>query len=255
MIGFCPLASGSKGNAIYFGTKETRLLIDAGISRKAMMERLQEIDVDLSTIEAILITHEHTDHIAGLATLAEQLKIPVLANAETAKGIVEAIGVRPRFKIFSTEEPFCFGDLEIHPFSVPHDTMDPVAFVIRTHGLKIGLCTDLGHVTSLIRKHLEKCDYLYLEANHQPSMVHASARPQVYKTRVLGKQGHLSNQDCAKLLQAIAHPGLKHIHLAHLSSECNAPEVALTIIKEALAEKEIEISIAWQDRISKPIYF
>lgn len=255
MIGFCPLASGSKGNAIYFGTKETRVLIDAGISAKALVERLKEINVDLKTIEAILITHEHTDHIAGLAVLAERMKIPVLANAETAKGIVEAIGVRPRLKIFATDEPFCFGDLEIHPFSVPHDTMDPVAFTIRTNGVKVGLCADLGTVTSLIRKQLEKCDYLYLEANHQPSMVHASSRPQVYKTRVLGKQGHLSNQECAALLRAIYHPGLKHIHLAHLSSECNAPEVALEIVREALAGKEVELSIAWQDRVSKPILF
>ncbi|MDE3046327.1 MAG: MBL fold metallo-hydrolase [Verrucomicrobiota bacterium] len=255
MIGFCPLASGSKGNAIYVGTKETRLLIDAGISVKALTARLAQIDVPLTSIQAILVTHEHTDHIAGLALLAQKLNVPILANVETAKGIIAALGVRPRFKIFATDEPFCFGDFEIHPFSVPHDTMDPVAFVIRANGLKIGVCADLGHVTSMIRKHLENCDYLYIEANHQPSMVHASARPQVYKTRVLGRQGHLSNQECAELLKAIYHPGLKHIHLAHLSSECNTPEVALQIIREALYGKPVDISIAYQEKVSKPIYF
>jgi phosphoribosyl 1,2-cyclic phosphodiesterase len=255
MIGFCPLASGSKGNAIFVGTKKTRVLVDAGIRMKTIEERLSELDVELASLQAILITHEHTDHIAGLSVLAERLKIPILANAETAKGIVAALGMRPKFKIFSSGETFHFGDLEIHPFSIPHDTLDPVAFTIHTGSLKLGICADFGHVTSMIRKQLEGCNYLYLEANHEPSMVHACARPQVYKTRVLGKQGHLSNAECAKLLAQLFHPGLKHVHLAHLSSECNAVEVALRVVKEALIGKEVEISIAYQDKLSKPIYF
>src|SRR3989338_8971347 len=187
MIGFCPLASGSKGNAIFVGTKTTRILIDAGIPRSLLQERLREIGVELDTIQAIVITHEHADHIKGLTTLAG-LQVPVLANAETAKGIYAALGLRSRFKIFTTGESFCFGDLEIYPFSVPHDTLDPVAFTIRTEKEKLGLCTDLGHVTSLVRKSLEKCDYLVLEANHQPSLVHSSNRPEIYKQRVLGRQ-------------------------------------------------------------------
>ncbi len=255
MIGFCPLASGSKGNAIYFGTKTTRVLIDAGLPAKAIIDRLKEIDVDPKTLQAILITHDHSDHIAGVAALAERFQIPVLANAETAKGIIGMLRVKPRFKIFATGEIFCFGDLEIMPFSVPHDTLDPVAFLFQYGSLKIGFCADLGHVTSLVRKALENCNYLYLEANHQVSMVHACSRPQIYKTRVLGKQGHLSNEECGKLLQSIYHPGLKHVHLAHLSSECNVPEVALQVVRDHLAGKEVEISIAYQDKISKPIYF
>jgi phosphoribosyl 1,2-cyclic phosphodiesterase len=254
MNGFCPLASGSKGNAIFVGTKNTRVLIDAGIRMKTIAERLGELDVELESLQAILITHEHADHIAGLAVLAERLKIPILANAETAKEIVAAIGSRPKFKIFATGETFHFGDLEIHPFSIPHDTLDPVAFTIHTGRLKLGFCADLGHATSMIRKQLERCDYLYLEANHEPSMVHASGRPQVYKTRVLGKQGHLSNEECGKLLAHVFHSGLKHVHLAHLSSECNAEAVALRIVREAISGK-IELSIAYQDKLSKPIYF
>ena len=255
MNGFCPLASGSKGNAIFFGTPKTRLLIDAGLSARAIAVRLAQIDVDPRTLQAILVTHEHTDHIAGLAVLAQRMNIPVFANAETAKGIIAALGERPRFKIFATGETFCFGDLEIHPFSVPHDTLDPVAFRIQTESVRVGFCTDLGHVTSMVRKGLEGCDYLYLEANHQPSMVHSSARPQVYKTRVLGKQGHLSNEECGKLLETIYHPGLKHVHLAHLSSECNTPEVALQIVREQISAKELEINIAYQEKNSKPILF
>lgn len=257
MFGFCPLASGSKGNSIFIGTKTTRILIDAGISLSALTKRLKQINVETHSIQAILITHEHRDHIAGLSVIAEKLKIPILANAETVKGIYAATGVRSRFKIFTTGEAFEFGDLEIHPFSIPHDTLDPVGFIIRTQNFKLGFCADLGHATSLVKKQLEFCDYLYLEANHQPSMVHACNRPQVYKQRVLSKQGHLSNQQCAELLAAICHGELKHVHLAHLSSECNSEESALQVVSEALRAngRGIELSIAYQERISKPIYF
>ena len=253
--GFCPLASGSKGNCIYVGAKNTRVLIDAGISFKMTAARLAEIGVEIDTIQAILITHEHVDHIAGLAVLADRLKIPVLANAETAKAICAALGMRPRFKIFTTGEPFEFGDLFVQPFSVPHDTLDPVAFRVEVGGRRLGFCADLGHVTSLVRKSLERCDYLYLEANHQPSMVHASARPRVYKERVLGRQGHLSNEDSAALLRSIFHIELKHVHLAHLSKECNSEELALKIVADALEGKSVELSIAYQDKVSRPILF
>ena len=214
-----------------------------------------EIGIEADTIQAILVTHEHIDHIRGLSVFCEKYNVPVLANAETAKGIYAALSMRPKFKIFTTGEPFQFGDLEIEPFSVPHDTLDPVAFVVKMAGCKIGFCADLGHVTSLIKKALEKCDFLYLEANHEPSMVHASARPQIYKQRVLGKQGHLSNGDAAALLAAVWHEGLKHVHLAHLSSECNSAEVALRIVREALSEKNrsVSLSIAYQERRSKEI--
>lgn len=257
MRGFCPLASGSKGNAIFLGTDQVRILIDAGISASMLDKRLKEIDVDLKTIQAILITHEHTDHIQGLTVLAEKLNIPVFANAETAKGICSALLIRPRFKIFTTGEPFTFCDLEIRPFSIPHDTLDPVAFAIQMGSIKMGFCTDLGHATSLVKKQLEGCDYLYLEANHQPSMVHSSHRPMIYKQRVLSKQGHLSNEECAHLLASVSHPGLKHVHLAHLSSECNTPEVALKTVQDALiaCNKNVEISIAYQEKVSKAIRF
>lgn len=257
MIGFCPLASGSKGNCIYFGSDQTRILIDAGISGAAIQKKLNEINVAIDTIQAILITHEHSDHIRGLPVLCEKWNIPILANAETAKAIIGSLNFRPRFKIFTTGEAFSFGDLEVMPFSIPHDTLDPVAFVIKAMGLKVGFCADLGHLTSFVKKMLEGCDYLYIEANHQPSMVHASPRPQIYKQRVLGKQGHLSNEDCAKLLVSICHPGLKHVHLAHLSSECNSQELALKVMTEALKEinPQVQISIAYQDQVSRPIVF
>lgn len=254
MYGYCPLASGSKGNCIFVSSKNTKILIDAGLSGKATKEKLDQIGIDLEEIDAILITHEHTDHIAGLRTLAFREEIPVIANQETARGIIAAMGETPQFKIFTTGETFVFGDFEIHPFSIQHDTPDPVAFTLSLNGLKLGVCTDLGFATTLVRNHLQKCDYLYVEANHEPSMVHASARPQVYKQRVLSRSGHLSNEQSADLLYDIAHSGLKHIHLAHLSQECNSPATALEKIRAKIGSA-IPVAIAPQERIGEVIHF
>ncbi len=258
MNGFCPLASGSKGNCIYIGTYKTRLLIDAGISAKEVTHRLNQIHVSLDDIEAILITHEHSDHIDGLTQLAGRKGIPILTNGETAKAIYDLYGSSFKFKIFSTGETFEFGDLEIHPFTIQHDAVDPVGFTIKIGNFKLGICADLGFASSLVKQQLQGCDYLYVEANHEPSMVHASARPMIYKQRVLSRQGHLSNQQCAELILDILNSKLKHIHLAHLSSECNTQEVALKTVQQALATVSCvppELSIAFQDQISKPLYF
>ena len=257
MFGFCPLASGSKGNCLFLGTKSCRILIDAGISFSAIEAKLSQINVDIKSINAVLVTHEHVDHIAGLKVICEKLNIPVFANSSTARGICDALKIRPRFRIFTTGESFHFGDLEIYPFSIPHDTLEPVAFTIKTQGLKIGVCADLGHVTTCVKNALRECDFLYLESNHQPSMVHACSRPLVYKQRVLSRQGHLSNQECASLLVDIWHNRLQHVFLAHLSSECNHPELALKIVSDALETIGVKqsLSIAFQESISKQILF
>lgn len=255
MKGFCPLASGSKGNCIYVGTDKTKILIDAGIGVRTIEKRLAEIDVEVSTIDAILISHEHSDHIRGVESLATKYQIPVFANSETAKAILLTLNRKPRFKIFSTGETFTFGDIEIHPFSIQHDTLDPVAFIFRIGNLKIGVCTDLGFVTTLVKSHLKECDYLYIEANHEPSMVYACPRPPIYKQRVLGRQGHLSNDGCAELLDEIYHEGLKHVYLAHLSGECNHPEMAIKKILSKLGDRKVSISIAYQEKKSDLIEF
>jgi len=257
MKGFCPLSSGSKGNCTFLGTEHTKILIDAGMSAKMIRKRLAEIEVELEQIDAILVTHEHCDHILGLKTLAFKMGIPVIANHETAKGIVETFHSCPKFKIFSTGETFEFGDLEIHPFSIPHDTLDPVAFTIKINHLKLGFCTDLGFATSVVQTQLRNCDYLHLEANHEPSMVYSSARPEKLKQRILSKSGHLSNEACANLLVQIFHEGLKHVHLAHLSNECNTPNTALSVIKRVLQDHgiDLEMCVAPQNSISRAILF
>ena len=232
-------------------------MIDAGFSAKAISQKLSLLNVDISEIDAILVTHEHTDHIQGLKVLALKHHIPVLANHGTARGIVEYLGECPKFKIFSTGETFNFQDLTIHPFSIQHDTLDPVAFTIQVDGLKLGFCTDLGYSTTLVQSHLKLCDYMMIEANHQPSMVHMSARPMVYKQRVLSRTGHLSNQDCGQLLASVAHDGLKHVHLAHLSSECNTHDTALSVVKGILQDHGIFLNmcVAPQDKICQFVTF
>ena len=185
LIGFCPLASGSKGNCIYVGTESAKILIDAGLSRKATLSKLSEIGVSIEDIDAILVTHDHIDHISGLKLLAEKYQIPVIANADTAKACSVYHSHHFQFKIFQSQETFAFKDLEISPFSIQHDTLDPVGFVIKTPTHKIGFAADLGIVTSSVTHMLKDCDILYVEANHEPAWVHASPRPASYKQRVL----------------------------------------------------------------------
>lgn len=257
MIGFCPLASGSKGNCIYLGTARTKILIDAGISARAVEHKLAQLQVELKQIDAICVTHEHGDHIRGLRGLAGKWGIPIFANLETANMVTSTLQQTPRCKIFTTGEPFVFGDLRIRAFSVQHDAVDPVGFVVHLDGLKLGFCTDLGFVTTQVAHELKECDFLYLESNHQPSMVHSCNRPSLYKQRVLSRLGHLSNEACATLLARVAHPKLRHVHLAHLSSECNHPDLALKIAHEALLASgyHVPLSIAMQEQVSHPILF
>ncbi len=257
MIGICPLASGSKGNSVYLGTKESKILIDAGLSYLQLCNRLNEIDVDISEIDAILITHEHMDHIQALKQIALKTEIPILCNSETARGIYNNLQQMSKFKIFTTSEEFEFNDLRIFPFSIQHDTLDPVGFIIRTNGLKLGFCTDFGFTTSLIKKSLENCDYLYIEANHHVSMVHSSNRSYVYKNRVLGRQGHSSNEETLNLLQTLITPKLKHLYLAHLSEECNSEELIFDLVDKLLKEKysNAKLSIAYQKKISDRAFF
>jgi phosphoribosyl 1,2-cyclic phosphodiesterase len=257
MQGFCPLASGSSGNCVFLSSKNTKVLIDAGISTKQILLRLETLKVDISQIDAILITHEHMDHIEGLKVLTGRYNIPVIANSETAKQICSNLYIKPKFMIFTSNEEFTFKDLTVFPFSIQHDTLDPVGFLIKTNELKLGFCTDIGFVTSLVKKHLAKCDYLYLEANHNIDMVHACNRPINHKQRVLGRCGHLSNEESLYLLESIIHDKLKHVYLAHLSAECNGEDVVKRVFGEFFKKQKtkIKLSIASRSKISDPILF
>ncbi len=257
MIGFCPLASSSAGNCVYLGTPHVKVLIDCGLSGKRCKEGLEQIGVDINDIDAVLVTHEHIDHIRGVKVIAKRHGIPVLANAETARAMLKFFGEPLPIKVFTTGEVFELKDLRIHPFRVQHDSVDPVMFTLATPDVKVGVCTDLGFATSLVRARLEGCHHLLLESNHEPAMVHACPRPQSYKQRVLSRSGHLSNEACGELIRDIYHDGLQHVYLGHLSSECNSPEAALNRVGSILNQTGITvpISVAELRAVSQPTVF
>ena len=233
----CVLASGSSGNCTFISTETTRILIDAGLSAKRTTERLAEIGERVEDLDAICVTHEHSDHIAGLRVLQKKYGVAVYANAGTLDGIrankkqAEVKGCQ-----FTTGSKFEIGDLSLEPFSVSHDAYEPVGFVIRSDAHTIGLATDVGIVTNLLREKLRECRVVVIEANHDEELVHASPRPWSLKQRILSNQGHLSNRASAELIAEVAGEGLMHLFLAHLSSDCNSPTHARHMFETVLAK-------------------
>lgn len=252
-----PLSSGSKGNVTFIASKDTRLLIDVGLSFKQLVERLDAAQIDPGTIDAIILTHEHSDHIKGLEAFSKRYPVPVLCTHAMALHLRNEKGLKLPYKIFPRDEAFTYGTITIEPFSVSHDAVDPVMFVFQIQGLRIGHCTDLGFVSSLVAKKLKGVDVLLIESNHDVGMVHSSKRPDVYKRRVLSRVGHLSNEASCELVDYLSQDPLKVVYLGHLSEECNHPEKALLIHRERLLEKmdKLEYKIAYQDVISEPFFW
>ncbi len=235
-IKLCVLASGSSGNCTFIGTKTTRILIDAGLSAKQTEMRLAEIGEKPEDISAICVTHEHGDHIAGIRVLQSKYQIPVYANAGTVEGIRAArLGGEMDCKQFTTGSAFDIGDLRVEPFSVPHDAYEPVGFVVVSGDRRIGVATDIGMVTNLLREKFRTCEVVVIEANHDMELLHEAPRPWSLKQRILSNQGHLSNAAAAGLIAEIAGDGLNHLFLAHLSSDCNTPAHARREVEQALA--------------------
>lgn len=231
----CVLASGSAGNCIYVAGGGTRLLVDAGLGRKETVVRLAQIGLTLDAIDAVLFSHDHTDHCQRADVLHRRHALPFYANEGTAAGIEQAIrrtGIV--WKIFETGSPFPVGGLQVEPFSVPHDAADAVGFVISDGCARLGIATDLGTATVLVRRKLADCDALILETNHDVEMLKQSGRPWSLIQRILGRHGHLSNEDAAEVLVSVLGPRLRTVFLAHLSTECNTPALAERVVREAL---------------------
>jgi phosphoribosyl 1,2-cyclic phosphodiesterase len=228
------LGSGSSGNCAYVETAETRLLIDAGFSARQTRKRLAEIGRGPEGLSGILITHEHTDHINGLAALCAQINVPIYCNRLTKEAIEYQLQSRFECRVFTTGASFEVGDILVDTFSIPHDASDPVGFLLRTSGGNIGFLTDLGHATKLALERVRSANVLVLETNHDLKMLQDSSRPWSLKQRIAGRHGHLSNTDAADAVQEIMSAGLRHLYLGHLSRECNQPELARRVIVERL---------------------
>ncbi|MBN2685846.1 MAG: MBL fold metallo-hydrolase [Pontiellaceae bacterium] len=231
----CVLASGSSGNSIYIASPKTRILIDAGLSAKQVALRLEQIGVVPESINGICVSHEHGDHVGGIRVLQKRHGIPVYTNTGTLNGIRrQPKGTDIFAQVFQTGSPFTIGDIQVEPFSVPHDAYEPVGFRLQAGSYSVGVVTDLGMSTSLIQQKLKGCSAIVLESNHDEDLLREAPRPWSLKQRIRSRQGHLSNIDAARLIAECATDQLEHVFLAHLSSDCNTPDTALRTVASQL---------------------
>lgn len=260
MLNFCSLYSGSSGNSLFVETENTKILIDAGMSCKKIEEGLQSIEVDPSSINAILVTHEHSDHVKGLGTLSKKFDIPVFSTRETFDAMPTQTDKlsEKNIKFFNPHEKFNINDLEIKPFSIPHDAVNPCGFNIsKDDNNKISIATDIGHMTKSIVDILEGSKFILLESNYDTEVLRCCAYPYILKTRIASDIGHLSNTMAGKTISYLLKNGnLKTAMLGHLSKESNFPELAYqTVIDEIISNNDnnINLSVASRDCPSKLI--
>jgi phosphoribosyl 1,2-cyclic phosphodiesterase len=235
------LASGSRGNTAIVESSSARILVDAGISCRETFKRMNSLGTDAHTISAVLITHEHSDHIYGLATLAKKLSVPVFMTGAThqawARSLRDDSGQLPeiaKLEIFCAGRSFQIADITVTPFTIPHDAADPVGFTFRVEGTKVAIATDLGYIPASVRDHLRGCDVLVMESNHDIEMLRAGSYPWSVKQRVMSRVGHLSNDSLAEFFAQDYDGGASYIVLAHLSEQNNHPEIARQAAEKAL---------------------
>lgn len=229
------LGSGSSGNCAYVETDETRILIDAGFSLRQIRQRLATIGRAPENLTAVLVTHEHSDHVHSLPLLSEKLRIPIYCNRPTQEAVEYQSQTRLACSIFETGASFEVGNILVETFSIPHDAQDPVGYLLRTSAGNIGFLTDLGHTTRLVLERIRPANALVLEANHDVKMLQdCPTRPWSLKQRILGRHGHLSNEAAADTAEQIMSAELRHIYLGHLSRECNLPQLAHRVVNERL---------------------
>jgi len=250
-LGITVLGSGSRGNAIVVHTENEALLIDAGFSARELRARMRQAEIDPSLITAILVTHEHADHVKGLRVFSSQFGLPVYANRATADILRRRDTKLGAMTLFAAGTRFRVGNFAVEPFSIPHDANDPVAFVLRFQSSKIGIATDLGHANSLVTYQLRGCHALVLESNHDPTMLGNSKRPWSLKQRIMSRHGHLSNASCRDLLRDVLDEETRHVVLAHASQDCNCYDLVREETRTCLHDMgrpDIGLHVAIQDK-------
>lgn len=252
------LGSGSSGNCAYVETEDTRLLIDAGFSGRQIRQRLASIGRSPESLTGIFITHEHSDHVQGLAALCTgKLRIPVYCNRLTKEAIEQQLECPLDCRIFATGASFDIGDIAIDTFSVPHDAYDPVGLLVRTHEVKIGFLTDLGHATKLVIQRVRSANVLILETNHDLKLLQDDTRrPWSVKQRILSRHGHLSNEAAAEVAEQIVSADLQRLYLGHLSRDCNRPELAHKVLSQRLSSlgaHHVQVQSTSQDQPSPTV--
>ena len=255
---FCPLFSGSSGNAVYVNAGNTRILIDAGLSGRTVSDALGSIHVLPETLSGILVTHEHSDHVKGVGILSRKYHIPVYANAGTWAAMERQVGtVAPALRReFVSNESFYINDLCVLPYSVSHDAADPVGYRVDYGGHSVATATDIGIFTPKVLDALSGVDVVLLESNHDIEMLHANERySAALKARILGRRGHLSNEACGEALWQLYQTGVRHAVLGHLSHENNTPELAMRTVCEAMRAHglsvggDVFVDMAWRDHV------
>ena len=235
------LASGSKGNCAIIASSRTRLLVDAGLSCRETLKRMAAAGEDPQSLTAILISHGHSDHVAGLPVLARKLKIPVYMTGATHETWGRQCGKKQthldRLELFSSGHSFHIGDIQVMPFTIPHDAADPVAFTFRVDGVKLAIVTDLGYMPASVRDHIRDSDVLMVESNHDLEMLRVGPYPWSVKQRVMSRVGHLSNAALAEFFSSDYDGTAAFVVLAHLSEQNNHPEIARDTAERALAPR------------------
>ena len=256
IVKFCVLASGSSGNAALLATENTRILVDAGLSMRELGKRLLAAGEELSRIDAVLITHEHSDHVSGLPVIARRLKKPCFLTRLTGPAIDWGKG-EPQVESFQAGASFSIGDIDVQSFSIPHDAIDPVGFCFQAQGIRIGIATDLGYIPESIKFHLRHTDLLLLEANHDLDMLKVGPYPWSVKQRVMSRVGHLSNLGMQDFVLQDFDSGTAHLVLGHLSEQNNHPEIVRMVATQSLEQRGFatRLSIAEQHRPSEVFQF
>ena len=260
------IRSGSSGNCICVGSSSHHVLIDAGISGKRIEEGLNTYDLTARDMDAILVTHEHIDHIAGLGVMARRYGLPIYATQDTITAIKNTSSVGKiddgLFHPITPDEKFTIGDIEINPIHISHDAADPVAYRLEAYGKKAAVLTDLGYYDDYIVNHMRDLDCVLLESNHDKRMLEAGPYPYSLKVRIMGDKGHLSNDTCGQLLSEILNDDIKHIFLGHLSHENNYSELALQTVESEITLSDTEykgndfpIEVASRECVSRRIEF